>query len=225
MAQPARDELTLAQIIARAQLAQTNDTPMTLADIAALLPAGMTAVSDDRGYIADTSSLAVKCSRSHIHKYYQRDIARGSIACVTCNWGTQFIKMVREIAEDILGVPFVVRANDDFVNVPLGITITCYRVRGVNMCSDNSNNVHMHLYLTESRRKIINALHEYLQAYPRINEQQLAALRDAVASFAPKPKKGVFIPKPLLRRQVFMRNIVPDVSPTLYLEDFIISGM
>jgi len=214
---------TLAQIISRAT--QAMDTPngesngaTTITDIVAMIPAGMTAVTDSRGYIADSSTIAVACTRAHahIHKYFLSDVARGSITCQTCTYGTKFVKMAREIAEELLAVGFIADGIGDFVNIPLGITLRCHRVGGIDNCHKyNDATIHINLYQTESRRKVVKLLHEYLHDYPKLSVQQKSSLEAAVGK-----KKVATKSRPLLRRRV--RDEAAALPTSLYLEEFII---
>lgn len=193
-------------------LARTYDTNTSLAitDVVAMVPLTMTAVKDAHGYIADRSTIALKCSRGHMHKYYQREVVRGNVYCVTCNYGTKFLKLVRETAEDALGIPFIINASDDFVNMAAGITITCHKMSGV----DYAEGSHVHIYKTESRKKILATLHKYLTE----NTCKLSAAKLEKLITGKKTKA-----RPMLRREIIHKNI--NQLPLLYLEDFVGNDM
>lgn len=199
---------SIAQIIARSQLGHS----MSISDIIALIPPGLSPVQDAHGYITDKSTIALKCIRGHVHKYYLSCVS--DISCVTCGFGTKFIKFAREILEDMIGVPFIVNSEDNFINMNVRITMTCHRTSGTDTCEYSNEHPHehphIHIHKTESRKKIMMSVRKYLGEY--ITEKHLLN-RCAVRAVSPST---------LMRRQKTRKFC--DL-PVLYLEDYIIENI
>lgn len=186
----------ISQIITRS--AQQS---MTIDDIVALLPANLYAVKDDRGYIADKSTMALICTRKHIHRYYVSSVCSAlDLKCLTCSWGTKFIKMARETLEDTIGAPFIVTDDNNFKCVARNVIImaTLHKVSGIDSCESGVNPIHIHIYKTESRKKIVRSIMRFLGSHVVVPDT--------------KPVK------PRMRRQIRTRIYQ---LPVLYIDDYL----
>lgn len=192
-----------ATIENKAKAPVTSPPEITIDMIAAKIKPPMIPLRDNNGFVHDAATIAVKCSRGHIHKYYLKDInADGGIeGCITCTSGNKFMMMVREIAETTLGVPFIIsdkRLNTDgstveFTNPVLKITLATTRVHGHNTAEIIGDNIVLRIHPTVSIKKVKDTLRLHLSNYPRLCEEQ----RDKIKALGAVEKKIVHQKKPL----------------------------
>lgn len=172
------DEINdIEEIITTASVTVSAPAPvpeLTINDVAAMVKQPMVVLRDDRGVVSDSGTIAVKCSKSHMHKYFIKDIvdSGGNIKCVTCNTGNKFMNLVRETAENSLGVPFVLATNKlstesnaiEYVNPVVRVTLVCNRLSGADTSTVSDGMLIINIHNTTSVRKIKNSLHEHMNA-------------------------------------------------------------
>jgi hypothetical protein len=158
---------------------------LSMAEVAAMILPPLTPLRDNNGFIYDSGALAARCQCGHIHKYYIRDILVDSPQCTTCKQGNRFTNMVREIAEHLLGVPFV--ASDtkrdqssalEYINPILKITLVCLRWAGVDIAPITVDGQYvLSIRPTNSYRKVLSFLAQHLIGYALLNDKQRMHIR------------------------------------------------
>ncbi len=107
---------------------------ITIDMVAAKILPPLIPLRDEKGFVYDSGTLAAKCPRRHIHKYYIVDIMNRTPQCTTCKHGGSWAKTLRETAENMLSVPFILadkrRAPNslyEYFNPILGVVLACFR--------------------------------------------------------------------------------------------------
>jgi hypothetical protein len=166
---------------------------ITIDIIAAMIKQPLTPIKDANGFVHDESTIAARCPRGHIHKYFLKDIIADSGAntrCHTCSSGNKFMIMTRELMENTLGVPFILaekRLSGDinaieYSNPMLKITIVCGRTPGVNNVIWANDYLVVKLHPTTSLRKIKDSLHKLLSGQDRLPADVLEKINSLEAA-------------------------------------------
>lgn len=147
-----------------------------------LIKPPFTAVKDSNGYVHDAATLAAKCDRGHIHKYFLRDIkaAAGIAKCATCSVGTKFMITVREAAEKALGLPFIVSNtkiepdvnSTEYINPIINVVLSCVRASGIDESKAIGPTTFIKIHTTTSARKINESLHKFLTPCTLTDDQR-----------------------------------------------------
>jgi hypothetical protein len=146
---------------------------ITIESISAMVKEPLMPLRDINGIVHDTSTIAIKCAHGHIHKYFIKDILKDngtSLKCITCSSGNKFMIMVRELAENILGLPFALNdkridseANSiEYINPVIKLVLACSRVSGNDCAIKSGDYILMKLHPTTSLKKVKESLHAHL---------------------------------------------------------------
>lgn len=115
-------------------------------------------INSSGNIIYDDVKITLKCQKKHIHQYYLCDIVKINepfIKCFTCSGGNKFVRRARNIAEEILKIPFhLIEENKDykkfnaFIDTTKDISLICYNKPGANKINNNV----IELYKTNSTK-------------------------------------------------------------------------
>jgi hypothetical protein len=161
-------------------LVETTTTPVpapapTIEDVAALVRAPFTVVTDESGVVHTDSTLSVRCERGHVHEHYIKHILTGgAITCTTCSVGGKFAALVRETAETLLSVPFTRAKVGEYVCRELNITLVCVRMTGDDKWAGDDNGRTITIYNTTSAKRVRDMLRRALHGYPRLTATMAA---------------------------------------------------
>ncbi len=166
-------------------------------------------VCDDRGYLYDDATIAVRCSSGHIHKYPINKIRSdfGINSCITCGKETRFAKTVRVTIEKILRVPFaksniITGCDFEYANPVAGLVITGHVKPGEHNCTVTNNWTVITLYKPAGKnmnsRDVQLVIHNYLKDYPKLSQEQMTSVTNIC------PKNTI-----LLSRSTFVRDPLP----------------
>ncbi len=193
--------------------------PPSIDAIAAGILPPMCPLRDNKGYIYDTGTLAIKCSVGHIHKYYISDLIAAQPVCRTCSSGTQFSKRVRELAEATLGVPFALDCDSgqlDYVNPVMRIVLECYnKKRTVDETLGQSRRngyLVIRFHHTTIQKTMKATLFAALDDYIGLTEAQREAVMGLVKSIREAPSREALPYSPELAAIVSGRNHLNVVS-------------
>lgn len=145
---------------------------LSINDVISSLPPFLTPLTDSNGIIHDNSSVALRCNSGHIHKYFILDIInnmhgntsndgstndnggrkRSDINCITCSIRGAFPNLVRRVAENIFGAPFVIIAGTETFNCPTkNITLVCVKTSGKDWYDEAEKTAYIH-YTTSAKK-------------------------------------------------------------------------
>lgn len=195
------------------------DSQLTIDNIVAKIAPTMTAVKDANGFIHDGSTIAAKCPRGHIHRYFIKDIE--TINCITCNSGNKFCSMVRELVETTLGVPFVYipKTNYTYTNPILKINITCAINAGIDTVDNSNDQLNINLHPTTSLKKVKTMIMNFIGECKTLDDNQ----RGRVMGLVPKTEKTKPFKKDPLPFTPELANQVQvpanTSNPQLYIEN------
>lgn len=150
----------------------------------------LTVATTAKGPVFDESTLAAKCAKLHIHKYFLSDIVRleGRVACKTCSMTNKFAKFVLQVAENMLNVPFVLVekrfdttvSSIELANFLIKVVLVCNK--SINITSETKSEVRSFLLIklnpSTSVKKIQKAIRAELLDYPKLTSEQNEKLRN-----------------------------------------------
>lgn len=153
---------------------------ITIDDIAAMIKPPMFPLQDQNGFVHDVSAIAARCERGHIHKYFLKDIIAdsGIKRCHTCSSGNKFMIMVRETAERVFGLPFILTESQmgnntiEYTNPILKITFICARSPGEDTLTMVGDNALLKIHPTSSLKKIKDIICTQLSEHPTLSDEQ-----------------------------------------------------
>jgi hypothetical protein len=180
-------------------IAPVNTTPeITIESIAAMIKQPLAPIKDANGFVHDESTIAARCPRGHIHKYFLKDIIADSGAttrCHTCSSGNKFMIMTRELMETTLGTPFALsekRLTSDinateYINPMLKIVIVCARTPGIDNAIQINNYLVVKLHPTTSLRKVKDSIYKLLSTCDQLSEDTLEKIKLLASAPAKQP--------------------------------------
>lgn len=151
---------------------------VTIDNIAEMIKPPMFPLQDQNGFVHDVSAIAARCERGHIHKYFLKDIIAdsGIKKCYTCSSGNKFMNMVRETAERVFGLPFIITENQnntvEYTNPILKITLICMRTSGEDTLTMVGDNALLKIHPTSSLKKIKDIICMRLSDHPALSDEQ-----------------------------------------------------
>jgi len=148
--------------------------------------------------VYDDTMMALSCPRRHIHKYFLKDIVDtdGKIKCETCDGTSKEAIFIRETAESLLKIPFIL-SDKCFKNISARISLITYRYSGKNSYEKTESGLIIYLYKTISELRIIRTILEALESTDDDSLRQMAerariALEAGDGSFKSKNIKKAF---------------------------------
>lgn len=110
------------RLVVNAPMVIVNNTPMVVVknnvnqntseksinDIILMIPPDLHVLRDSQGFVHDSATIAIRCGKGHLHRYFIDSVAAGNLKCQTCKHTNKFAVNVRETAEDIFKVPFII---------------------------------------------------------------------------------------------------------------------
>lgn len=148
------DVVTPAVTPTIAPTVSTDAAQISINDVIKRVRPPLSVMYDAQGVIHDNSTIALKCDKNHIHRYYIKSVMNGA-RCLTCSHGNNFTTMVRNYFESMLGAPFIFDGVR-FINPRLKIAIVCNNFGGVDRI-DAGEITTLTIHKTTSVRKLAKA--------------------------------------------------------------------
>jgi len=214
-ARPPRVDRTPERKKIPAVVPTVNTTPeITIENIAAMIKQPLMPIKDANGFVHDESTIAARCPRGHIHKYFLKDIIADSgttTRCHTCSSGNKFMIMTRELMETTLGTPFALSEKrltgdintTEYINPMLKIVIVCARTPGIDNVIQINDYLVVKLHPTTSLRKVKDSIYKLLSACDQLSADTL----EKIKSLASAPAKQPAAARPDAKR--FVKDALP----------------